>query len=187
MSCGYLRQGCGGTLAGSSGCERHLRRDWAEPQRRNRVALLFWSRSDVRRRVGALIGLALLIAVSGGASLAALAGARRSATALERLRVRTKAADSAVFGTPEQMKVAVSDPHVAASLGVAFVAVASVDDPNLFPFGAPDSSALGRTIERPLILAGRRADPARPTRLSFPKGSRAGCTKASAIRCGSCR
>ena len=131
---------------------------------------MLWSRSDARRRVGALIGLALLIAVSGGASLAALAGARRSATALERLRVRTKAADSAVFGSPEQMKRASTDPHVAAAVGVAFVAVASVDDPNLFPFAAPDSDALGRTIERPLILAGRRADPTRADEVVLPEG-----------------
>ena len=45
-----------------------------------RVGLWLWSRSDARRRIGALIGLALLIALVGGASLAALAGARRSAT-----------------------------------------------------------------------------------------------------------
>ena len=59
-----------------------------------RVASWGWSRSDARRRFGALIGLALLIALAGGASLAALAGARRSASAFERLRVQTKSLDA---------------------------------------------------------------------------------------------
>lgn len=45
------------------------------------VALKLWSRSDVRRRKGALVGLALLITLTGGVTLASLAGARRSATA----------------------------------------------------------------------------------------------------------
>jgi len=46
-----------------------------------RVALCLWSGSDARRRIGALFGHALLITLTGGATLAALAGSRRSATA----------------------------------------------------------------------------------------------------------
>jgi hypothetical protein len=128
-----------------------------------------WGRSDARRRVGALIGLALLITLTGGATLAALAGARRSATAFDRLRVRTVAMDAAVFGGPEQVKAAVADPRVAAWAPFSIAGVASVDDPDLYPFVAPGNDAIGRTIERPLLLHGRRANPARPDEIVLPE------------------
>src|SRR6185503_11181652 len=96
--------------------------------------------------------------LTGGTTLAALAGARRSATTFERLRVRTMAMDAAVFGGPEQTRAAVADPRVAAWAPFSLAAVSSVDDPDLFPFVAPGNDAIGRVIERPLILHGRRAD-----------------------------
>jgi ABC-type lipoprotein release transport system permease subunit len=133
------------------------------------VALSLWSRSDSRRRFGALIGLALLITLTGGATLAALAGARRSATAFDRLRARTLAMDAAVFGGPEQTSAAVADPRVAAWAPFSIAGVASVDDPDLFPFIAPGNDAIGRVIERPLILQGRRADPTRPDEIVLPE------------------
>jgi hypothetical protein len=134
-----------------------------------RVALLLWSRSDARRRTGALIALALLIAIGGGATLAALAGARRSSTAFDRLRVRTMAMDAAVFGSPDQVRVATEDPHVAAAAPFSIPAIVAIDDRNLFPFVLPGSDAIGRTIERPLILAGRRAHPAQANEIVLPE------------------
>ena len=128
-----------------------------------------WSRADARRRLGPLIGLALLIALTGGATLATLAGARRSATAFDRLRERTLAMDAAVFGGPEQTGAAVADPHVASWAPFSFVGVASVDDRKLYPFVAPGDDSIGRTIERPLILQGRRADPSRPDEIVLPE------------------
>ena len=68
--------------------------------------MLLWSRADVRRRIGALIALALLVAIGGAATLATLAGARRSATAFDRLRARTLAMDAAVFGSPDEVRAA---------------------------------------------------------------------------------
>ena len=133
------------------------------------VAMLRWSRADARRRLGPLIGLALLIALTGGATLATLAGARRSSTAFDRLRERTLAMDAAVFGGAEQTRDAVADPNVAAWAPFAIVAVASVDDRDLFPFVAPGDDAIGTVIERPLILRGRRADPARADEIVLPE------------------
>jgi len=116
-----------------------------------------------------LLGLTLLITLTGGATLAALAGARRSATAFDRMRVRTLAMDAAVFGDPDQTSAAVADERVAAWAPFSIAGVASVDDPDLFPFIAPGDDAIGRVIERPLILDGRRADPTRPDEIVLPE------------------
>lgn len=132
-------------------------------------ALLIWSRSDGRRRLGALIGLALLVAVAGGATLATFAGARRSETAYERMRARTKAVDAAVLAEADQTEQAIRDPRVVASAPFSIAAVQSVDDPNLFPFVVPESDSIGRTIERPRILRGRRANPANAHEVVLPE------------------
>ncbi len=132
-------------------------------------AALIWGQADARRRIGALIGIALLITLAGGATLASFAGARRAASSFERLRVRTKAMDAAVFGTPEQTRAATSDRRVAAYAPFSMMAVVAVDDSSLFPFVAPGSPAIGRTIERPLILEGRRADPRRADEIVVPE------------------
>ena len=134
--------------------------------------LVIWSRSDARRRIGTLIGLALLIALAGGATLASLAGARRSATAYQRLRVRTMAMDAAVFGDPATVRATRSpSQHVAASSPFAIAGIFARDNHDLFPFVEPGSDAIGRTIERPLILAGRRAHQDDPFEIVLPEGA----------------
>lgn len=133
-------------------------------------ALLIWSRADARRRIGTLLGLALLIALAGGATMATLAGARRASTAYERLRERTLAMDAAVFGSGPSRRAAVADGRVAASARFAIAAIAFVGNRDLFPFIEPRDDAVGRTIERPLILAGRRADPSAPHEVVLPEG-----------------
>ena len=77
--------------------------------------------------------------------------------------------DAAVFGDPEQTGAAVADAHVAASAPFSIAGVIAVDDPELYPFVAAGDDAIGRTIERPLILDGRRADPARPDEIVLPE------------------
>jgi FtsX-like permease family len=133
-------------------------------------ALLIWSRSDARRRIGTLVGLALLIALAGGATLTSLAGARRSASAYDRLRARTLAMDAAVFGDEVTMRAATSDSHVAASSAFGMAGINAVKFPNLFPFVVPESDAIGHTIERPIILEGRRAHQNDPFEIVLPEG-----------------
>jgi hypothetical protein len=61
-----------------------------------------WLRIDLRRRWRALAVLALLIAIAGSTVLASVAGARRGASALQRLQSRTAPATTAVLAnTPE--------------------------------------------------------------------------------------
>lgn len=133
-------------------------------------ALLIWTRADVRRRLGTLLGLALLIALAGGTTMAALAGARRSATAYERLRDRTHAMDAAVFGSGAAVRRAVTNRRVAASARFSIAGIAWVGNHDLFPFVEPHGGAFGRTIERPMVLAGRRADPRASDEIVLPEG-----------------
>jgi hypothetical protein len=60
-------------------------------------AVLAWSRIDLRRRWRSLVVLVLLVAVASGVILATLAGARRTDTALDRLRNITEPADVMVL------------------------------------------------------------------------------------------
>src|SRR5215212_4336717 len=58
-----------------------------------------WARADARSRWRSLIALALLAGVTAGVALAALAGARRTDAALDRLRDETVASDAIVFAS----------------------------------------------------------------------------------------
>ena len=56
-----------------------------------------WARADVRHRWRSLVALGILAGVTAGLAFAAFAGARRTSTALDRLRARTNASDAVVF------------------------------------------------------------------------------------------
>ena len=56
-----------------------------------------WAGTELRRRWLALVALGLLAGISAGLATAAVAGARRTDTAWERLREVTHASDAIVF------------------------------------------------------------------------------------------
>jgi hypothetical protein len=58
-----------------------------------------WARADVRSRWRSLVALALLAGITAGVALAAVAGARRTEAALDRLAGETRAADAIVFAS----------------------------------------------------------------------------------------
>ena len=60
-------------------------------------ASLLWAGADIRRRWRSLIVLGLLAGLTAGVAMAALAGARRTDTALARLDRVTHAPDAVVF------------------------------------------------------------------------------------------
>ena len=133
-------------------------------------------RARLRARRRALVGLALLVGVASGAVMAAAIGARRTDTAYTRLLAATRADDAEVeygdFDGPPFR--AFADrlrrlPQVA-DLGIetsALLAPAMPGDPREYTSGTRFFSVVsidgraGRTINRPLILAGRRPDPDR--------------------------
>jgi len=125
---------------------------------------LTWLRLDLRRRWRSLVVLALLVALSAGVVLTAVAGARRGNTAFDRLWARTLPATVTVL--PNQPGFDWS--KVAALPGVTAVGLFSVyygagvegmDGVDLgFP---PANGGVGQTIERPVILAGQMDNPNR--------------------------
>jgi predicted lysophospholipase L1 biosynthesis ABC-type transport system permease subunit len=103
--------------------------------------------------------IALVLGIGGGAALAALAGARRTASAFERLESYTRAAD--VLVAPGELSEVPIEriqrlPEVAAS-GMAYGLLALAPDGRFIQtpvLGVVDDH-LGRTIERPKLLRGR--------------------------------
>jgi ABC-type lipoprotein release transport system permease subunit len=124
-----------------------------------------WSRIDAARRWRSLAVLALLIAISGGTVLTAVAGARRGESALERLSARTLPATV-------QVRPFTADLNWAAVRALPEVEgmtryidtdfrVEGVPPDNLSVGYPPMDTELMRTIERPVVLRGRLADPDR--------------------------
>ena len=131
-----------------------------------------WFRLDVRRRWRSLIVLALLVALTTGTVLAAIAGARRGQTAYDRLWARTLPADVTVLANQpgfDWPKVEALPEVSATGLFVVYYgAEVSGSGPAGRFSGAdmafPPGSAGGmlETVERPVILQGRMSNPARP-------------------------
>ncbi|HEU5387519.1 MAG TPA: FtsX-like permease family protein [Streptosporangiaceae bacterium] len=125
---------------------------------------LTWLRIDSRRRWRSLLVLALLVALATATVLAATAGARRGHNVVERLWTGTLPATVTVLPNQPGFDWARvrALPEVAAvsEFPVTFgYQVACCPDAGTgFP---PIGDELGRTIERPFILAGRMFDPAR--------------------------
>jgi hypothetical protein len=127
---------------------------------------LTWLRLESRRRWRSLLVLALLVALATGTVLTATAGARRGETAFARLWDSTLPATVTVL--PNQVGF-----NWARIRALPEVEVLSEFPVNGTPFVltcCPDTSVgfaqigdeLGRTIERPAMLAGRMFNPARP-------------------------
>src|ERR1700722_1889655 len=125
---------------------------------------------DVRRGGGALIVLALLVALTTGTVLAAVAGARRGQNAFDRLWARTLPGDVSVLANqpgfdwskvealPEVKATALFIVYYGASVGPSG-AKAGFNGADLgFP---PANTGLLESVERPVVLQGRMYDPGR--------------------------
>ena len=126
--------------------------------------ILTWLRLDLRRRWRSLAVLALLVAIASGTVMAAFAGARRGASALTRLQDRTLAATAAVYANTPGFDWASIRALPEVKAMTTFVvsysnALEGLPD-GAVGFPPADDSAM-RTIERPVVFAGRVFDPAR--------------------------
>jgi ABC-type lipoprotein release transport system permease subunit len=132
-----------------------------------------WVRIDLRRRARALAVLALLVALSSGVVFAAIAGARRNGTAVDRLAQRSLTADAWALANVAGMdwnKVR-RLPYVEA---VAEFAVAQYDVRGYDGLGflPPASRELATTVERGVVVEGRRADPDRMDEIMASPGAK---------------
>jgi ABC-type lipoprotein release transport system permease subunit len=127
-------------------------------------AVLSWFRLDVRRRWRSLVVLMLLIALAAATVMTATAGARRGASAVDRLLAETLPATvlAAPYRPGFDWDVVRALPEVEAVAGFAFSGfeVDGQPAPESFMLPPVDAEAMW-TVERPVVLDGRLADPAR--------------------------
>jgi hypothetical protein len=125
----------------------------------SRGVLRLLVRSEVRRSWRSLLGLALIVAVVGTVVLAAAAGARRTASVLDRAQETTKARDLRVQvddedGADRVAAAIAASPEVAVSAEVGIYPVDAGGEYDLALFGDPEG-AMGHTIDRPVAVRGR--------------------------------
>jgi hypothetical protein len=128
------------------------------------VPLLSWFRLDLRRQWRSLLVVALLTALASGVVMTAAAGANRAASAMDRLLAESLPATVLVAPlTPGFDWAAVRAlPEVEALTELVFSAF-EVDGrpaPSSMMFPPADAEAMS-SVERPVILEGRLADPTR--------------------------
>jgi ABC-type lipoprotein release transport system permease subunit len=117
-------------------------------------------RSELRSTWRAVTLVVVLAAVGGGCALTALAGGRRTQTAMRRFVAYNQPEDASVFfdPTPGIAGRVLASPEVARTMRTPFLMVSP--DPSKLSatgvFGAADDNAL-RTVERPMLLQGRLA------------------------------
>ena len=123
-----------------------------------------WLRLDTRRRWRSLVVLALLVAVSTATVLTAVAGARRGQTAFDRLWARTLPATATVlpnqpgFDWAKVRKLPEVTTLTEFAVSYSFLVGCCPPVQGAFP---PVDSQFTRTIERPVMLAGRLQNPSR--------------------------
>lgn len=127
-----------------------------------RAAAGLWASSDLRRRWRSLVVLGVLAGATAGLATAAVAGARRTDTALERLRAATNAPDAIVFSS----QVGAYHPDWAPLLArpeVREIAVWDLLFGNIdgeaggLLFASHDGTYLGE-VGRPVVVEGRMFD-----------------------------
>jgi ABC-type lipoprotein release transport system permease subunit len=116
-----------------------------------------------RARWRGLVVLTLIVALAGGAVVAALAGARRSASALDRFHEAAQTHDVFLAGEitgpePSALHDLLDGPLVESTNDLAFL---FVDDAATGLMFAP-TSRRGLDVERGVLVEGRRADPDEP-------------------------
>ena len=133
------------------------------------AVLALMARARWRNRARSLIGLALFIAVVGTVVLTAFAGARRTSSALDRLRSATRDSDFTVTRSDDRAFADALAAKLRASGVVAEAARAS--QAIAIPDGSDQKTnadffllfdadgRLGHDVQRPLLVAGRMPNP----------------------------
>ncbi|MCW2632311.1 MAG: ABC-type transport system, involved in lipoprotein release, permease component, partial [Pseudonocardia sp.] len=124
-----------------------------------------WLRIDLRRRWRSLLVLALLIALASGTVLAAVAGARRGASAVDRLLAETLPATVVARTNTlgfDWSKVRAMPGVEAVSTFPGYTGFGVDEAPaDTVQVYLPGDDQAMRTVERPVVLQGRLADPTR--------------------------
>jgi putative ABC transport system permease protein len=124
-------------------------------------------RADVRRRWPALLSLAVLLGLIGGVVLTAATGARRTDTAYPRLLSWANASQVDIVpentGFTGYYRALAPLPHIAAMTTVSIYNVVLLPrNPGLVNLMSSPDGAMGVSVDRVKILAGRLYDPKAP-------------------------
>src|SRR5689334_13258832 len=133
-------------------------------------SVLMVARSELRRRVAGTLVATLLVAIVGTVALAALAGARRSDSALGRFNRWSRSSDIefTANATPKQVRAVSRIPNVAdAALVRTFGIQAYADQLPNIAIGAAVDTKLGTVVDRGRIIYGRATDPNAPDEIDI--------------------
>ncbi|MHA6782548.1 FtsX-like permease family protein [Pseudonocardia saturnea] len=129
------------------------------------AVITMWVRLELRRRWRPLLVLTLLVAVAAGTVLTAVAGARRGVSAVDRLLERTLPATVVIGPLAEGVDVGPIRrlPGVEALGAFATYTGYGVEEApgETVALSVPVDDETMRTVERPVVLAGRASDPDR--------------------------
>jgi hypothetical protein len=161
---------------------QHGDTDELVPPRRVSFVLLR-VRAAVRHRWRALVVLAVVVGIGGGTAIAALAGAQRTDTAVPRFVAYSQPDDGGfLFGNPSSPPVTPGIPQTSLAMATPEQRVVQLPQvaayfraPYLFVTTARNGSHSGvlnvigdanadlyRTVDRPMVVAGRLPDPRHP-------------------------
>ncbi|MFN2518502.1 MAG: FtsX-like permease family protein [Jatrophihabitantaceae bacterium] len=127
--------------------------------------VVVWLRLELSRRWRAMVVLGLLVALSTATVLASVAGARRGASAVDRLLSVTLPGTAVVVPNQPHFdwdRVRALPEVEALTTFPAYASLSILESPNdaLSPLVPADADGM-RTIERPVLLSGRLSDPTR--------------------------
>jgi hypothetical protein len=138
------------------------------------AAARLWAATDIRSRWKALVAVGVIAGLTAGLALAAVAGARRTDTALDRLRERTNASDAIVFASQRGVyhpdwTVLGRRPEVRALAPWGLVFGNLAGDPEGL-FFTPVDDIWMQDVDAPLIVEGRSFDPQADDELLVAEG-----------------
>jgi ABC-type lipoprotein release transport system permease subunit len=135
------------------------------------VAVSMIARAGVRGRWIALGALVLIIGIAGATVLAAVAGARRTASSLDRFVAATKPGQVQfiVDGAPPDLATHIADLPQAKAVA-EFVPVSAFLDTDVYvPVAANVDTRFGRQLDLPRLVAGRLPEPRRAREVMLPE------------------
>ncbi len=122
------------------------------------------ARADIRRRLSAVLVMALIVGLVGAVSMATVAGARRTSASLRAFEQQSRAADVELnaFGLPTRAQLSrlAAVSGVEAVGGLRAYGIVVPGDPDLEEIGTPIDH-FGVSVDRARLIAGHSADPAK--------------------------
>ena len=138
-------------------------------------AVIVLVRAEWRRRAGALVALALLCGLVAAVVLAGFAGARRTASSLDRFVAENRPPDAFLIidGLSDTTITSVRELPIVEESSTGTTYAASAPDGLEIGLLAPEDDRIGRDFDRIRVMRGRLPDPGRADELLFNEAAAA--------------